>query len=295
MQIVKLGDKINCPVVVCLGFFGCMHLGHIELLKKAEITAKATSSKVALFTFSNNHLSVLNRDSSVVYTFDERLAIYNSLNIDYVITAQFDNSFKSLTGEQFLSMIAQYNLQGLVCGFDHRCGSDRLDCFGIKQYFANICPVEIIEQISVDGEKVSTSLLRNYLLSNRIDKANMLLTEPFFAIGKVEHGRSVGRLLGFPTANIQLPAEKLLPIGVYAGLTEIDGKVYHVIVNIGSRPTFGVDSVVFEVHVINYDSNLYGKTLKVSLTKYLRPITKFNSPQELSVQLQLDKENALND
>lgn len=294
MQIVNLGEKINCPLVVCLGFFGCMHKGHIELLNRAKLRAGVTNSKVALFTFSNNHLAVLGGDKTVVYTFDERAAIYNSLNVDYVITATFDENFKRLTGKQFLSLFTQYNLQGVVCGFDHRCGSDRLGAAGILEYFKDI-PVSIVEQISIDNQKISTTLVRNYLISQQLQKANALLTEPFFTVGEVIHGRGVGRTLGFPTANISIPSEKLMPAGVYGGVTDIDGVNYRLIVNIGNTPTFGVERNAFEVHIVGYNGDLYGKTLKVSLTKYLRPIIKFNSAQELAQQLRHDKESILND
>lgn len=295
MQIINLGEKLNCPVVVCLGFFGCMHKGHTELLNQAKLRARQTNSKVALFTFSNNHLAVLNRDPSVVYTYDERLAIYKSVGADIVIAAQFDNSFKALSGKQFLTQFLQYDLNGVVCGYDHRCGSDRVDCLGVQQFFADVCPVDIVQQIAVDGQKVSTTLIRNLLAVSRLDKANALLSEPFFAVGEVIHGRGVGKKLGFPTANISLPTEKLLPLGVYGGVTAIDGSNYRVIVNIGHTPTFDIERNAFEVHIIDYQGDLYGKTLKVSLTKYLRPITKFNSATALAEQLQRDKEDTLND
>lgn len=294
MQVVKLGEQINCPIVVSLGFFGSMHKGHIELLNRAKLRADVTDSKVALFTFDNNHMAVLGGDKNVVYTFDERLSIYNSLGVDYVITAAFDNRFKSRTGEQFLSQLSAYGLQGVVCGFDYCCGSDRLNAFGVRDYFKDL-PVYIVEQISLNGQKVSTTLVRKYLLDNRLDEVNSLLTESFFVTGEVTHGRGVGKTLGFPTANVRIPDEKLLPRGVYGGATQIDGVNYRVIVNVGNVPTFGVDYNTFEVHVLDFDGNLYGKTLKVSLTKYLRPITKFNSAQQLIEQLQHDKESVLDD
>lgn len=294
MQVVKLGEKINCPIVVCLGFFGTMHKGHIELLNRAKLHASVTNSAVALFTFDNNHTAVLGGDKTVVYTFNERLSIYNSLDVDYVITSTFDNGFKMRTGEQFLSQFSAYDLQGVVCGFDYCCGSDRLNAFGVRTYFKDL-PVYIVEQISFGGQKVSTTLVRKCLLDNRLDEINALLTEPFFVTGEVAHGRGVGKQIGFPTANVLVPDEKLLPRGVYGGTTQINGVDYRVIVNVGNVPTFGVNYNTFEVHVLNYNGDLYGKTLKVSLTKYLRPITKFNSAQQLKEQLQHDKESVLND
>lgn len=294
MQIVNLGKKINEPLVLCLGFFGTMHKGHSELLDRAKNRARMLNVKVALFTFDNNHSAVLGGDKTLVYTFDERLSIYKSLGVDYVITATFDNDFRKLTGKQFLSQFLQYDVQSVFCGFDYRCGKDRLDALSVRDFF-NDSTVYIIEQISIDGLKISTTLVRQYLLCNQLDKANALLSEPFFVTGEVVHGRGVGKQLGFPTANVRVPDDKLLPHGVYGGITQLDGVVYCVIVNIGNVPTFGVDGNSVEVHVVDYDGDLYGKSLKISLTKYLRPITKFASADALAAQLQHDKESILND
>lgn len=295
MQVIKLGQKLNCPIVVCLGFFGCMHKGHIELLNRAKLRAKQTDSKVALFTFSNNHLAVLGKDNYTAYTYDERLVIYRSLGVDVVITAEFNAEFKSLSGKQFLSQFTAYDLQGVVCGFDHHCGSDGIDCKEISNYLADVCSVDIADQVTIDGQKVSTTLVRTYLQQGNINKANSLLSEPFFLLGKVVHGRGVGKTLGFPTANIQVDAEKLLPYGVYGGYIDIDDQSFRAITNIGKVPTFNINCNSVEVFVLNYNGNLYDKTVKVSLTKFLRPIKRFNSADELRKQLNHDKETVLND
>lgn len=294
MKIVKLGEKIDEQIVLCLGFFGSMHLGHIELLNNAKEKAKETGCKVTLFTFSNNHLAVLKREFKLFYTYEERLSLYESLGVDYLITAVFDDAFKSLSGSNFLSRLKQYNLQGIFCGFDYSCGSDRLDASGIQDALDDV-PVRIVDKVSVNGDKVSTTLLRDCLTNNRIEYVNALLSEPFFVTGKVVKGRGVGRKLGFPTANIAVSAEKLLPKGVFASTIRIDGVKYKAIVNIGSVPTFDIDCGSVEAHVIDFKGNLYGKEVKLSLLKYLRPITKFVSARELVAQLQRDREEALND
>lgn len=294
MKIVKLDEKISDSIVVCLGFFGCMHKGHTELLSRAKNRARMTNSKVALFTFCNNHLAVLNREASVVYTYEERLVIYESLGIDYVITAMFDETFKKLNGKDFLSRFNRYDLDSVFCGFDHRCGSDGLDANGIRKYFKDI-PVYVVEPICENGEKISTTLLRKYIADGLLDKANALLSEPFFFIGNVIHGRGVGKTLGFPTANIAVPEEKLLPAGVYGGNIDVDGKTYKAIINIGGTPTFEIVQKTCEAHLLDYNGDLYGKKIKISLTKYLRPTKKFRSSQSLSMQLQLDKEEVLYD
>lgn len=295
MQLLQFGEKLNTPVVVCLGYFGCMHRGHVKLLEVAKLRAKELGAKVALFTFSNNHLKLLGKEDSVVYTFAERLSIYQNLGVDYVLAAEFDDSFRSLTGKQFVSQLTGYNLKGAVCGFDYRCGSDRMDVYALKDSLASVCSVDVVDAICVNGIKLSTTLIRELLGKSDVESVNILLSEPFFLIGEVVHGRHVGSGMGFPTANLQVSSEKALPIGVYGGQTEIDGKYYKAIVNVGQKPTFGLDYVNVEAHVLNFDGDLYGKRLKIALTKYLRPVSKFESANELAEQLKRDREVVLHD
>ena len=295
MQIVQFGQKLNTPIVVCLGYFGSMHLGHQKLLEVAKLRAKQRDAKVALFTFSNNHLKVLGKDATVTYTFEERLNIYENLGVDYVLAAEFDDYFRSLKGEQFVELLARYNLKGVVCGFDYSYGRDRMNAAQLKESLAEVCTVDIVDPICLNGVKISTSLVRAMLSKSDVEGANVLLSEPYFLIGKVIHGRHVGSQIGFPTANLQISSEKELPIGVFGGQTVVDGKLYSAIVNVGQKPTFGLDYVNVEAHILNFDGDLYGKELKIALIKYLRSISKFNNAQELAQQLRKDMQEVLND
>lgn len=295
MQLIEFGKKLNEPIVVCLGYFGCMHKGHVALLDVAKRRATECNAKVALFTFRNNHLRVLGKDLNVLYTFEERLHIYESLGIDYVIAAEFTDEFRKSTGAEFLQQLVKYELKGVVCGFDYTCGSDRLRSSDLFNQLSAICPVDIVDAVLWSGNKVSTTLIRAMLADNNLPAANMLLSEPYFLTGRVVAGRKVGAKIGFPTANLQIDSDKLLVQGVYGGTVTLNGKKYKCIVNIGSKPTFDVDSATVEAHIIDFNGNLYGQVLKVSLTKFLRKISKFASPSELTRQLQNDRENVLND
>ena len=295
MQVIKFGQQFNCPIVLCLGYFGTMHKGHAKLLEVAKQRANELNAKVALFTFSNNHLQVLGKDSTVVYTYCERLQIYQNLGVDVVLAVEFNNQFRAVTGDQFVAQLVKYNLKGVVCGFDYSCGSDRMNSCTLKERLASTCNVDIVEPICYNGVKVSTTLLRDLLVKSDIATVNKLLSEPYFVMGNVVHGRRVGSCMGFPTANLQVSAEKLLPIGVYGGETVVDGKTYKTIVNVGQKPTFGLDYVNIEAHILEFDGDLYGKTLKVSLARFLRPIRKFKDANELAEQLKQDKDRVLND
>ena len=272
-----------------------MHRGHVALLDRAKTLAEQCGAQVALFTFCNNHLRVLGKDVKVMYSFEERLQLYDSLGVDYVLAAEFTEEFRARTGAEFIRQLKSYNLKGAVCGFDYTCGCDRVGSHELKNALSKLCPVEIVEPVCWNGNKVSTTLIRSLLQDNQLYLANSLLSEPYFLTGKVVSGRKVGSKIGFPTANLQVDSDKSLPLGVYGGIANVQGKTYKCIVNIGNKPTFDEYSATVEAHLIGFEGNLYNQVLKVSLTKFLRKITKFDSPEQLTGQLQADRESVLND
>lgn len=293
MEVISLGQNYSEPIVLCLGFFDCMHLGHVKLLKRAKQMAQ--SAKVALFTFCNSHFETLKRSTKLIYTFDERLALYRSLGVDVTLNAKFDADFMSLSGKEFLSEISRYNLSGVVCGADFTCGSDLLNATSVKEYLKDVCPVEIVDLVKQDGQKVCSSLVRRLLCEGNVQQANAYLSQPFFFLGNVQHGRRMGHNLGFPTVNVDAPEEKLAPIGVYGGVVTVDEKEYRAIVNVGSTPTFGIEKLTVEAHLIDFEGDLYGKRIKIALTEFLRPVQKFQSANALREQLQKDVEVVKND
>lgn len=272
-----------------------MHSGHIKLVRSARQIADWCDAKVALFTFVNNHLAVLGKSDKVVYTFEERLALYQSIGADIVVTARFDESFRCTTGAEFVDKLKKYNLKGVVCGFDYSFGSDRMGAAQLKSTLSDVCDVHIVDAICVDGVKVSTTLVKYLLANNQVEQVNKLLSEPFFVCGTVVHGKHKGSEMGFPTANIAVDKDKFLPLGVFGGYAGLDGKHYRAIVNVGQKPTFGLCNISVEAHLIGYSGDLYGKNLKLSLTRFLRPICKFENEAQLARQLQADKEMVLDD
>jgi len=290
VEVISIQQRYDKPVVLCLGFFDCMHVGHVRLLETARRLAEKNGANLALFTFSNNHFATLNRPTKLIYTFDERVLLYDSLGVDVVVSACFDNRFMSQIGAEFLTQLSQnLNLRGVVCGRDFTCGSDLSGADAVKKFFAGVCPVETVRLVkNAAFRKISSTLVRNLILQGKIERANKYLSQPFFFAGMVAHGRNKGHLLGFPTANVEIPSDKLAPMGVYSGAVEMDGATYKAIVNVGNTPTFGVETNRVEAHLLDFSGDLYGKTVKVSLLKYLRPIRKFDSEQDLKRQLQLD-------
>ncbi len=293
MEVISFEQNFNQPIVLCLGFFDCMHVGHVALLEHAQ--KLASNCKVALFTFSNSHFETLKRPVKLIYTFDERLSLYQNLGVDVTLYAKFDGAFMSMSGNDFLNKIASFNLQAVVCGADFTCGSDMLTASDVASTLKNVCPVHVVDLVKQNGQKVCSSLIRQLIAENKISQANGYLSEPFFFEGIVEHGREVGHKLGFPTANLSVKSEKLMPQGVYSGTVTVDGKTFRAVVNVGGLPTFGVEKATVEAHLLNFDGNLYGKKVKIALTSFLRNAQKFPDEKALAQQLQKDVEVVLND
>ncbi|MCM1290013.1 MAG: riboflavin biosynthesis protein RibF [Corallococcus sp.] len=290
MKVISLSQKYDVPVVMCLGFFDCMHSGHTRLLNEAKRIALLCGAQVALFTFSNNHFDTLNRPVKLIYTFSERLELYRSLGVDVVVEARFDAEFMLKTGKEFLREITDnFNLKGIVCGCDFTCGSDLTGALDVQKFFEGVCPVKIASLVKTAfRKKVSSTFIRSLLSDGKVRRANGYLSQPFFFCGTVARGRRVGHELGFPTANLEIPADKLAPAGVFLGLAAVDGTTYKAVVNVGNTPTFALETPRVEAHLLDFDGDLYGKPLKVCLLKYIRPIQKFDSEQALKHQLQRD-------
>lgn len=289
MQTIELGQQFNKPFVIALGFFDCMHLGHRALLNEAKSIADKYNCMVAMFTFSNNHFKVLGKDTKLIYTIEERRQIFEDLGVDLTVCSVFDKNFMAMKSEEFLGRLFSYDIKGVVCGFDYSCGSDIAKSSDVVRY-CNGKGVEchVVGEVTVGGEKVSSTLVRNLLTSGNVEKANKLLSQDFFICGTVVHGRGVGHTIGFPTANVAVAADKLLPVGVYGGYVYIDGVRHKAIVNIGSKPTFDVDNQTLEAHILDFAQDIYGKHIKVSVVEYLRGISKFSSVEQLCNQLRQD-------
>ena len=294
LNILQDGEKIDCPCTLVLGGFDGLHLGHRVLLDRA----KQAGLPVAITT-------ILNGKGCALFSKAEREFLFLRAGVDYVLEFVFTDQFKDLTAETFCKdLFSRVNAKKIVCGEDFRFGRGALGTPALLKTLAP-CPVETVPPVcsdylsSAEGaplKKISTSACKEYLFRGELDLLNACLESEdlgggYFVQGEVEHGREEGRKYGFPTPNLSVPAGKLLPPdGVYGGLTATETGNFPSIVNFGSRPTFGVFERKIEAHLIGFSGDLYGKTVRVYPTKFLRPIERFSSPEELQRQLQRDKE-----
>ncbi len=291
MKLKKLSDNFNEPLVLALGFFDCMHLGHRKILNTAKDLANG--AKIGIFTFDDNQIGLLKNNSKLIYTFNERLSIFKELGVDYTIYSSFSKEFMMTSADEFIEQLNKFNLKQIVCGFDYTFGCDRKDAKYLKEK-SNV-PVCIVDKIEYNNEKVSSHLIKTLLSQSRIEQANSLLCSEFFITGKVVHGNQIGSKIGFPTANVEYSAEKMLPSGVFASKFIINGNEYNAITNIGEKPTLKDKKITIESHVLNFGDDIYNEEVKIVLTKYLRPTKKFNNLHNLKKQLELDKETFNND
>lgn len=296
MKVVKFGEKIDQPLALCLGYFACLHQGHLKLVEEAKHISERVNGKTAIFTFSQSPKSFFGKTSGMLFTEDERMEIFKNCGIDYVIVQDFNTNFANLPGKLFLDdLLGLYDVTALICGQDYTFGVDRLTSDCVKSIVNGRCMVSVVDSCYSCGEKIGTDYLLNLLHSNQIAELNALLSEPFFITGVVVHGRAMGRNLHFPTANINVGCNKELPVGVFEGKINVNGSEYKAVVNIGAKPTFGISACSVEAHLIGFAGDLYGQTIKLVLTKCLRSTKAFNSSKDLIRQLQDDVERVKND
>ncbi len=287
LEIYRYGESVCVPCALVLGGFDGLHLGHRALLKEA----KKTGLPIVITT-------ILGAKGSALFTERERAFVFDNTGIDFVYEIPFTEDFKNTEAEKFLvELFGNINAKAVFCGEDFRYGKDARGTLSLLKTFAPVCAVETIK---LGDTKVSTSLCKQYLRENNFKMLWELLDEesgPFydyksyFIQGTVERGRQVGRTYGFPTLNLSIPPEKLLPgDGVYAGFASTPKGTFKTIINIGARPTFGVEERKIEAYLKGFSGDLYDKTVRIYPTEFLRPIQKFSTEEELKNQLKKDVE-----
>ena len=274
--------------ILALGFFDGVHAGHGTLLRRTKELADKMGCVPAALTF-DTHPDELVHGTAVplLNTAEERALLMRRLyGIEEIITLPFDRATMAQPWEDFVEqrLYREYGAVHVVCGYDFRFGAGGA---GNAQRLKEKCHslgmgCDCIPQLSLNGEVVSSTRIRGLLTEGRMDEAVACLGHPHIISGTVVHGRQLGRTLGIPTANL-LPAQGLLlpKFGVYAALARFDGICRPAVVNIGSRPTVEGHRVTVEPWILDFEGDLYGQHLELSLCRFLRPEKKFDSLEEL--------------
>ena len=289
-------------MLATVGFFDGVHLGHRFLIRRMQEAARERGLPTAVITFPSHPRLRLQSDyqPQLLNSFEEKIAHLAATGVDYCIVLDFTPELSRLTAETFITSVLrrQWGVRTLVAGYDHRFGRDRAD--GFEQYvrYGAACGMEVLEagRYAEEGKPaVSSSGIRKLLALGRVEVAAELLSYPYQLKGPIVQGNRIGRTLGFPTANI-LPDEpsKLLPCeGVYAVRAALEEETYKGMLYIGRRPTLDNGALRPEVHILDFQGDIYAREITVSFMRYLRAGRRFRSPEELKEQLEQDREEIL--
>ncbi|QUA53626.1 bifunctional riboflavin kinase/FAD synthetase [Aristaeella lactis] len=286
--------------VVALGTFDGVHRGHRALLLTAKQLADELNVPLRVCTFNRHPLEILRPDNPPVMlsTIPEKASQLFSAGVDETELIPFDRSVADLEPEQFLErMHSMITVRGIVAGWNYSFGkngrgnADLLREDGKKHgYKVIIVPPTTLE----DGTVISSSLVRRSLQDGDMQKVSELLGYTYSLTGTVAQGKHQGHKLGFPTANIEPWKRKALPkFGVYTGMLETDTEMLPAVVNIGIQPTIPSGKVTVEAHILTESPELYGQKVRLSLLKMLRSEKRFDSVEELTRQIEQDREEAL--
>lgn len=276
--------------IATIGFFDGVHRGHRFLFAQLKELAHEHDLEPLIFTFDRHPREVLTGVSPAMLTTSmERqhlLALHAEVRVlDFA-------AVQTLTAEQFMQYLhEQENVDILLMGYDHRFGSDQLKGFSEYEKVARRVGmrVERAHECLVDGLPVSSTRIRKLLHEGQMKEVNRLLGYKYSLSGVVEHGNGIGRQIGFPTANIRIQSNKLLPMsGVYSAQALVDGKSIVAIVNVGNNPTVGNDKISVESHLIDFYGNLYSKEVVLNFDLFIRSEKKFASLNELQEQIAKD-------
>lgn len=278
--------------VLALGFFDGVHLGHGGLLKKTREVADRLGLPAAALTFDTHpDTLVFGAKVPLLNTPEERKYLMQSLyGIDEVLTLHFDRATMEQPWQEFIreTLVQKYRAAHVVCGHDYRFGAGGR---GTPEKLAEECArlglgFDCIPEIRMEGQTVSSTLIRSLLESGETAKAVRFLGHPHILTGIVISGRRLGRTLGIPTANLSVPEGILVPkFGVYAARAVFDGQTRPAVVNIGVRPTVDGHTVTVEPWILDFDGDLYGHSLRLELTDFLRPEQKFASLEALKAEV----------
>ena len=289
------------PSVATIGFFDGVHLGHRHLINQVKMAASLNGWCSSIITFPVHPRQVIQSDyqPSLLSSPEEKIELLASTGIDNCILLPFTRELSQLTAWEFMQLLyEQYKVRMLVIGYDHRFGHNRAETFEDYCRYGRELGIHIMQATAYTQEqdKVSSSAIRRALLSGEVSTATKYLGYPYFLQGTIVSGYQVGRKIGFPTANLLVDfSNKLIPsIGVYAVYVYVNGQKYKGMLNIGHRPTLnnGTDLSI-EVHILDFEGDIYHQPMRIEFVDFLRAEAKFQSTEELALQIQKDKEAAL--
>lgn len=301
MEIISLDQDFNriSDVGIALGNFDGFHMGHTKLIKEMIEMSKARGLKSSLLLFENHTKTVIKNKKrpSMLTSNQQKFRLAEKLGIDIVFTIKFTKEIMSLSEEDFIKniLVDKIRCKFAVVGFDYRFGhmakgtADSLESIG-KNYGIETM---IIKPVVENGEVISSTLIRNAIKDGNMQEANRLLGRDYAIVGTVITGDRRGTKMGIPTANLEIDENYAIPRnGVFATNTIVDGVSYKSITDIGKNPTFNGEKLKIETHIFDFDKMIYGETIEVIFKKFMRDDVRFESKEDLILQMEKDLKQA---
>ena len=296
MNVIKDTYPQN-PTVATIGFFDGVHLGHRFLINQVKVATSQTGWKSSVITFPVHPRQVIQSEfqPQLLSSPEEKIELLDTTGIDNCILLPFTRELSMLTAREFMQLLYEkYHVRMLVIGYDHRFGHNRAETFEDYCRYGQELGIHIMQATAYTQEqdKVSSSAIRRALLAGDVFTAKKYLGYNYFLEGTVVDGYKVGRKIGFPTANLRVDfPNKLIPsVGVYAVFVHVNGQKYKGMLNIGHRPTINNgNDLSIEVHILDFQGDIYHQKIRIEFVDFLRPEMKFNSVDELVLQMQKDK------
>jgi riboflavin kinase/FMN adenylyltransferase len=277
-------------VTLTVGSFDGVHLGHVDVIRRTVAASRADGTQPALLTFEPHPRCVLDPANcpQSITTLQEKLALIEALGIEHAIVIRFDRALSSLSPQQFVDLLAPaMDVRRWVVGFDFAFGRQRA---GSAEWLrSNGHEVDVVPRFTLNGKELHSSDVRRLVTLGEMEEANRLLNRSYSMAGPVEAGDKVGRRLGFPTANIGIEPNKLVPaLGAYAGRAVADEGHFVAALSVGYRPTFGGTQLRVEAFLLDFEGDLYQKRLELRFERYLHEDITFPTADDLVQQLRKD-------
>jgi riboflavin kinase / FMN adenylyltransferase len=290
--------------VVTVGFFDGVHLGHAKILNALIENAKKAETESVVFTFWPHPQFVINAfkdEIKLLNTIDEKIELLKFIGIDHLIIQPFTKELSEMPSHDFVKNILcnKLKIHTLIVGYDNHFGKNKDGDYNLVKKYSNIYNFRAIKvgEESIDNVNISSTKIRDALISGEIERANLYLGYNYTFTGLVVNGNKIGQTIGFPTANLEIEEKyKLIPAdGVYAVEVIINNIKYFGLFNKGKRPTLGNSHITesIEVHILDFDKNIYGEKIKVKFVKKIRDELKFENIDLLKEQIIKDKGEAL--
>jgi riboflavin kinase/FMN adenylyltransferase len=301
MKIIKDLAEIqrNEKSVITLGTFDGLHLGHQQIVDAVIQKSRQIGGRNYLLTFDPHPRKVIpgRNDIKLLSTLEEKILILEKIGLENLFIINFTNEFSRQTPEEFVEkyLVNGIGLKEIVIGYDHHFGKGRDGNFTLLQELGRKFGfhVTLVPELSVEGETVSSTKIRNALLAGDVVKAGKMLGRLYTFKGKIVRGDGRGKKLGFPTANISVKEnDKLIPAkGIYAAECVVENEKHFGLLSLGSRPTFHIDGdIIPEFYIFDFDKDIYEMIMQVNLVERIRDEEKFNSVDELIIQMKKDEE-----